>query len=89
MILHSQYDPRSMRNDIAMIMLDDPLRFNRWVRPICLPGPDLLGPMWRNKPEPNSTCIAIGWGAVKEFGANRKTAFLSHVLALKFRRRVS
>ncbi|KAF3426627.1 hypothetical protein E2986_01079 [Frieseomelitta varia] len=70
MILHSQYDPRSMRNDIAMIMLDDPLRFNRWVRPICLPGPDLLGPMWRNKPEPNSTCIAIGWGAVKEFGEN-------------------
>ncbi|KOX71108.1 Serine protease nudel [Melipona quadrifasciata] len=70
MILHSQYNSRSLKNDIAMIMLDDPLRFNRWVRPVCLPGPDLLGPMWRNMPEPNSTCIAIGWGSVKEYGAN-------------------
>lgn len=72
-VMYSQYNARHLQNDIGMIMLDDPLRFNRWVRPVCLPGPNLLGPMWRNKPEPNTTCIAIGWGTTAEYGLNRKT----------------
>ncbi|XP_050596291.1 serine protease nudel isoform X2 [Bombus affinis] len=69
-VMYSQYNARHLQNDIGMIMLDDPLRFNRWVRPVCLPGPNLLGPMWRNKPEPNTTCIAIGWGTTTEYGLN-------------------
>nr|XP_031838376.1 serine protease nudel isoform X2 [Nomia melanderi] len=67
-IIHPQYDGENMRNDIGMIKLDDPLRFNRWVRPVCLPESDILGGMWRQEPEVNSTCIAIGWGATRENG---------------------
>ncbi|KZC07967.1 Serine protease nudel [Dufourea novaeangliae] len=67
-VIHPQYDSNDMRNDIGMIMLDDPLRFNRWVRPVCLPEANILGSMWRHKPEAGSTCIAIGWGATREFG---------------------
>ncbi|XP_076624870.1 serine protease nudel isoform X2 [Colletes latitarsis] len=67
-IVHPHYNSENMRNDIGMIMLDEPLRFNRWVRPVCLPEVDILGPMWRNMPEPKSTCVAIGWGATREHG---------------------
>ncbi|XP_076231283.1 serine protease nudel [Calliopsis andreniformis] len=67
-IIYPQYNSKELSNDIGMIMLDEPLRFNRWVRPVCLPGADILGDMWRLKPEANSTCIAIGWGAMKERG---------------------
>ncbi|XP_026666589.1 serine protease nudel-like isoform X2 [Ceratina calcarata] len=65
---HPQYNSKDMINDIAMIMLDDPLHFNRWVRPVCLPGRSLLGSMWRFKPEPNSICVTMGWGALSEHG---------------------
>ncbi|XP_076761416.1 serine protease nudel [Xylocopa sonorina] len=67
-VMHPYYSEKDMTNDIGMIRLDDPLRFNRWVRPVCLPGPSLFGSTWREKPEPNSTCIAIGWGATTEYG---------------------
>ncbi|XP_033322344.2 serine protease nudel [Megalopta genalis] len=67
-IIHPHFIKQDLNNDIAMIKLDDPLRFNRWVRPVCLPDVDLLGAMWRQKPDVNTTCIAIGWGAIKENG---------------------
>ncbi|XP_076396173.1 serine protease nudel isoform X3 [Megachile rotundata] len=67
-IAHPSYSGRDMTNDIGMIMLDDSLRFNRWVRPVCLPERDILGSMWRVEPEPGSTCLAIGWGATSERG---------------------
>ncbi|XP_076681045.1 serine protease nudel isoform X2 [Andrena cerasifolii] len=67
-IPHPQYNAESMNYDIAMIRMDDPLRFNRWVRPVCLPEADILGYMWRRKPDANSTCVAIGWGATREQG---------------------
>lgn len=71
-VMHPRYNGKDMKNDIGMIKLDDPLHFNRWIRQVCLPDKDILGPMWRNKPEPNSTCIAIGWGALREYGPDRK-----------------
>lgn len=74
-ITHPRYNARSMSNDIAMIRMDDPLRFNRWVRPVCLPEAEILGDMWRRKPEANSTCVAIGWGATREQGPDREGHF--------------
>nr|XP_034181143.1 serine protease nudel [Osmia lignaria] len=67
-IEYPRYNSKDMTNDIGMIMLDDPLRFNRWVRPVCLPEEDILGPMWRRQPEPYTSCLAIGWGATSEHG---------------------
>lgn len=71
-IEYPRYSGKDMTNDIGMIMLDDPLRFNRWVRPVCLPDQDILGAMWRRQPEPGSSCVAIGWGATSERGPDRE-----------------
>lgn len=71
-IIHPGYVKREMQNDIAMIILEKPLLFNRWVRQICLPALDTAGPQWREGPSPQSVCVAIGWGALRESGPDCK-----------------
>ncbi|PNF13768.1 hypothetical protein B7P43_G13137 [Cryptotermes secundus] len=60
-VLHDQYDRSDMRNDLALMKLKHPLRFNRWVRPVCLP-PTGWGP------HAGTICTAVGWGATVEHG---------------------
>ncbi|XP_015117186.1 serine protease nudel [Diachasma alloeum] len=60
---HPAYNRATMANDIALIKLNEPLRFNRWIRPTCLPQD-----MWNFDPTPQTTCITIGWGATVEHG---------------------
>ncbi|EZA50647.1 Serine protease nudel [Ooceraea biroi] len=67
-IVHPNYDITLFHNDVALIVLDKPLLFNRWVRPICLPTVNTAGPEWEQGPTPQSICVAVGWGAVREFG---------------------
>ncbi|XP_036964112.1 ovochymase-2 isoform X3 [Acanthopagrus latus] len=50
-----------MSYDIALLELDQRIRFGARVRPICLPLPD------ENIP-PETNCIVGGWGRVKEKG---------------------
>ncbi|XP_014475627.1 PREDICTED: serine protease nudel [Dinoponera quadriceps] len=59
-LIHADFNGNNMQNDIALIMLDERLLFNRWVRQACLPAE------WQ--PTPRSMCVAIGWGATREFG---------------------
>lgn len=63
-----------MKNDIAMVKLDTPLLFNRWVRPVCLPsiGRGSFGEDWMWAPAGGSICTTIGWGAIREKGPDRK-----------------
>lgn len=65
-----------MKNDLALLKLEKPLSFNRWIRPICLPEPDHTStnqdPNWRFGPSPGTFCAAVGWGAIKENGPDRK-----------------
>lgn len=56
-----------MQNDLALLKLKQKLKFNRWVRPICLPSG--LSP-WG--PDPGTICTAVGWGATVEHGPDRK-----------------
>ena len=39
-LMHPDFNPRTMRNDLALLKLDDPVDFNNvpHVRPICLPS---------------------------------------------------
>nr|XP_012227219.1 PREDICTED: serine protease nudel [Linepithema humile] len=67
-IIYSSFENRHMQNDVAIIMLDRPFLFNRWVRQICLPNLSTAGNDWAKGPMPQSKCIAIGWGATKEYG---------------------
>lgn len=53
--LHKEYNPHTVDNDIALIRLQETIRFNDHVRPICLPK--------TNKRLPVGTrCTVIGWG---------------------------
>ncbi|RZF43330.1 hypothetical protein LSTR_LSTR001591 [Laodelphax striatellus] len=62
-VMHEAYVRSVMQNDVALVRMAKPLRFNRWVRPICLP----FGlPLWM--PRPGTLCTAVGWGATQEHG---------------------
>ncbi|CAD6222513.1 GSCOCG00001002001-RA-CDS [Cotesia congregata] len=61
-IPHPEYNGRIMRNDLALIKLNEPLRLNRWIRATCLPSS-----VWGSPPV-NETCTTVGWGATSENG---------------------
>lgn len=65
-IVHDLYNRAVMQNDLALLRLKQKLKFNRWVRPICLPSG--FSP-WG--PEPGTICTAVGWGATVEHGPDR------------------
>ncbi|XP_035725274.1 serine protease nudel-like isoform X2 [Vespa mandarinia] len=67
-VVHPNYDPNTMRNDIGMIMLDAPLHFNRWVRPACFPNENIPGSIWEQVPSAHTMCVVMGWGAWMERG---------------------
>lgn len=62
-----------MRNDLALLRLESPLLFNRWVKPICLPAPGrtALGSDWIWGPAEGTPCETVGWGAIRERGPDR------------------
>ncbi|XP_050441670.1 serine protease nudel [Adelges cooleyi] len=62
-IVHSLYSKATMKNDLAILKLEDSLEFNRWVRPVCLPDTKFN---WF--PLPGTFCTAVGWGATVEHG---------------------
>ncbi|XP_017843015.2 uncharacterized protein LOC108600134 isoform X2 [Drosophila busckii] len=56
---HEQFrQPTHMNNDIAVVVLKTPLKFNDYVQPICLPEPG--APLVENR-----TCTISGWGSIK------------------------
>uniref|UniRef100_A0A182FG68 limulus clotting factor C n=2 Tax=Anopheles albimanus TaxID=7167 RepID=A0A182FG68_ANOAL len=70
MIVHHAYSSKLMANDIALLRVEHPFRYNRWVRPICLPAKHrTTGDRdWLWGPKPGTVCTAIGWGALREGG---------------------
>uniref|UniRef100_A0A1A9V3W1 Lectizyme n=1 Tax=Glossina austeni TaxID=7395 RepID=A0A1A9V3W1_GLOAU len=68
--VHQDYERFTMSNDIALLRLAAPLQFNRWVKPICLPGVDRTAnnKNWMWGPEENTLCTIVGWGAIRERG---------------------
>ena len=58
--MHPGWDPETLDNDIAILELAEPVTFNEYVQPVCLPGPTA---------EPDSSVILIGWGKVETGGA--------------------
>ena len=72
--MHSAFDEKTMQNDIAMIKVDEPFRFNRWIRPTCLPLPESNG---SDVATPNTTCVAVGWGSTAEESPAGRFKFLN------------
>lgn len=56
-ILHPEYNPDSMYNDIALFKLNKNVNFNDYVRPVC------LYTLMNLPKEKLNTLIATGWGA--------------------------
>ncbi|XP_034249333.1 uncharacterized protein LOC117650158 isoform X2 [Thrips palmi] len=65
-VKHDKYNPEDMRNDIALVHVAEPLRLNRWVRPIALA--DWGGEHGPLDPPAGTQCTAVGWGATVEHG---------------------
>jgi len=58
--IHPDWNSETLANDLAILRLSKPVKFNNYVQPACLPGPD---------PPYNSNVILIGWGA-EQMGGN-------------------
>ncbi|CAH0702950.1 unnamed protein product [Spodoptera exigua] len=67
-IVNQFYSQTDMKNDMSLLRVEPAIQFSRWVRPICLPGPDTAGPDWLWGPAPGTICTAVGWGATTEHG---------------------
>ncbi|KAM3967355.1 serine protease nudel [Aphomia sociella] len=67
-IVNQHYSQMDMKNDLSLLKVDTTIIFSRWVRPICLPGPDTAGADWHWGPLPGTMCTAVGWGATVEHG---------------------
>ena len=57
--IHPNWSSDTLANDLAILRFNEPVKFNKYVQPACLPGPD---------PLVNSDVILIGWGADKMSG---------------------
>lgn len=62
-IVHKGYSPfsRSQQNDIALLRLNQTVKFTSWIKPICLPNISMLRDIDYGS---NYTLIASGWGQV-------------------------
>ncbi|KAK5649545.1 hypothetical protein RI129_000574 [Pyrocoelia pectoralis] len=69
-IAHQFYDRHKLKNDIALMKISNPLEFNRYVRPICLPSETTAGKNFMWGPEAGTLCTAVGWGATVEHGTD-------------------
>nr|XP_023023966.1 serine protease nudel [Leptinotarsa decemlineata] len=67
---HESYDKSKLRHDIALMKLSSPVRFNRYVRPICLPSEATAGRDFVNGPAVGTICTTVGWGATFEHGSD-------------------
>lgn len=70
-IEHDLYDKKSMINDMSLMHMNEPLFFNKWIRPACLPNIESAGEEWLWGPMPGVLCTAVGWGATMEHGPDR------------------
>jgi secreted trypsin-like serine protease len=68
-IIHPSYNPATLNNDIALIQLSKPLKFNKKQKTIALPKVNYgSGSVW-----------AVGWGRTETFNMDSYSTRLKHV----------
>ncbi|KFO84334.1 Ovochymase-2, partial [Buceros rhinoceros silvestris] len=55
-LIHPSFNQTTMDSDIALLRLAEPLEFNQYVRPVCLPAGEEAA-------QPSRLCVVTGWGA--------------------------
>ncbi|XP_063771928.1 vitamin K-dependent protein C-like isoform X2 [Pseudophryne corroboree] len=68
-ILHPEYNPETTNNDIALLRLNEPAVYNKYVLPICLPSKRLAE---TNLTQEGTDTIVTGWGS--QDGSLRNTS---------------
>ncbi|XP_058019743.1 transmembrane protease serine 9 [Ahaetulla prasina] len=63
-VLHPSYDPALLDFDVAVLELARPLRFGRYIQPICLPLAIHKFPVGRK-------CLVSGWGSIQDGNASQ------------------
>lgn len=58
--LHNDFNSRNFNNDIALLILERPVTYNDYIRPICLPPP--------NEQFTGSRATVVGWGTIEYQG---------------------
>ena len=58
-VLHKEYGKHQQSYDIAVLQLETPVKYTKWVQPICLPS---------KKEVDGETTIPMGWGLTSESG---------------------
>lgn len=71
-IVHKNYQRSTLINDIALLIINEPFQLTITVNTICLPPLNL-------KIEPNTICIASGWGKISFDRADRYQPILKKV----------
>lgn len=66
-VLHPSYNPALLDFDIALLELARPLRFGKYIQPICLPLAIHKFPVGRK-------CLVSGWGSLQD--GNGRNSFL-------------
>ncbi|KRX21021.1 Insulin-degrading enzyme, partial [Trichinella nelsoni] len=57
--LHHNYNGKTLKNDIALLLLDEWITYNEHVLPICLAK-------YEEQPLTNSICFSAGWGKAED-----------------------
>ncbi|KRZ08339.1 Insulin-degrading enzyme [Trichinella zimbabwensis] len=57
--LHNNYNKKTLKNDIALLLLDEWITYNDHVLPICLAK-------YEEQPLTNSICFSAGWGKTED-----------------------
>ena len=58
-IIHEDYNSATFENDVALLEVDGPVKFNAHIIPICLPQDD-------NSDYANRMATVTGWGRLKD-----------------------
>ncbi|XP_034479032.1 phenoloxidase-activating factor 2 isoform X2 [Drosophila innubila] len=74
-IPHEEFDPEAFFNDIALVVLDEPVEIKPHIQPLCLPPPEtpaLLADLRKGQ------CYATGWGS-RLPGSDRNERLLKRI----------
>ncbi|XP_050705983.1 salivary plasminogen activator gamma-like [Eriocheir sinensis] len=65
LFVHPHFDVTTeFNNDLAILKLEERIRFNHFVQPACLPDPNKYGLDYHNYHE--LSCTIVGWGTLSE-----------------------
>lgn len=63
-VFHPQFQPNTLQNDIALLYLENDIKYDTHVGPICLDEAE-------SATSPNDACVTTGWGKEVLKGKNR------------------